>query len=235
MITGVFAVLVLALQAQPAPRPSSPAATTAAQASAAIVTTPVSKPNNTASDDDLDGKLLRVKRIYVDSFGDDSISRQIQAMVVNSLSESKRFIITENKDKADAVLKGTALEKTSQEFHGMSEGTGVASAAGGHHGSVSGSFVNGTGTVSGSSSGGFAAQAARIDDSVASTETINDARVAVRLVDKDGDVIWTSTQESTGAKYKGASADVAEQVVKKLLRDLEKLQKKMAGGGLGQL
>ena len=117
----------------------------------------------------------------------------------------------------------------------MSEGTGVASAGGGHHGSVSGSFVNGSGTVSGSSSGGFAAHAARIDDSVASTETINDARVAVRLVDKDGDVLWTSSQESTGAKYKGASADVADQVVKKLLRDLEKLQKKAAGGPPGQL
>lgn len=235
MIAGALALVVLALQAQPAPRPSSPAATIAAQDSKAIVTTPISKANNTPSDDDLDGKLLRVKRIYVDNFGDDLISKQIQAMVINSLSESKRFIITENKEKADAVLKGTALEKTSQEFHGTSEGTGVASAAGGHHGSVSGSFVNGSGTLSGSSSGSFAAQAARIDDSVATTETINDARVAVRLVDKDGDVIWTSSQESTGAKYKGASADVADQVVKKLLRDLEKLQKKAAGGGLGQL
>ena len=235
MIAGALALVVLALQAQPAPGPSSPAATVATQASKAIVTTPISKANNTPSDDDLDGKLLRVKRIYVDNFGDDLISKQIQAMVINSLSESKRFIITENKEKADAVLKGTALEKTSQEFHGTSEGTGVASAAGGHHGSVSGSFVNGSGTVSGSSSGSFAAQAARIDDSVATTETINNARVAVRLVDKDGDVIWTSSQESTGAKYKGASADVADQVVKKLLRDLEKLQKKAAGGGLGQL
>jgi hypothetical protein len=46
----------------------------------------------------------------------------------------------------------------------------------------------------------------------------------VRLVNSDGDVIWTTTQESKGAKYKGASADVADKCVKKLLRDVEKLE-----------
>jgi hypothetical protein len=39
------------------------------------------------------------------------------------------------------------------------------------------------------------------------------------------DVIWTTKQESKGAKYKGASADVADKVAKQLLRDLEKLEK----------
>ncbi len=56
------------------------------------------------------------------------------------------------------------------------------------------------------------------EDSVASTETIHDARLAVRLVASDGGVIWTTTQESKGAKYKGASADVADKVVNQLLR-----------------
>jgi len=60
-------------------------------------------------------------------------------------------------------------------------------------------------------------------DSVAATETINDARVAVRLVASDGDVIWATTKESKGAKYKGASADVADMIVVQLLRDLQKL------------
>lgn len=172
----------------------------------------------------LNAKLLTITRIYVDDFGSDPTAKQIQAMVINSLSESKRFIITENKEKADAVLKGTALEKTSQEFHSLSDKALAASAHGSHSGEVSGTFVNGTGTVSGSSSGYHAASAVGADDSTASTETINDARVAVRLVASDGDVIWTSTQESHGAKYKGASADVADKVVKQLLRDLDKLQ-----------
>ncbi|MFB3917088.1 MAG: hypothetical protein ACE14M_10190 [Terriglobales bacterium] len=67
------------------------------------------------------------------------------------------------------------------------------------------------------------------DDSTASTETIDHARLAVRLVSADGDVIWASTQESKGAKYKGASADVAARIVKQLLRDIEKIEKQPAG------
>lgn len=176
------------------------------------------------TDVEIAAKLLNVKRIYVDSFGDDVASKQLQAMVINALSESKKFIITENKEKADAVLRGAALEKSAQEFHSSSDATSVGAAAGGHSGSISGSSVHGTGSISGSESGGFAAKHIGTSDSVASTETINDARLAVRLVSSDGDVLWTSTKESHGAKYKGASADVADQVVKQLLSDLARLQ-----------
>jgi curli biogenesis system outer membrane secretion channel CsgG len=176
---------------------------------------------------DVDAELLRVKRIFVESFGDDATSRQIQAMVVSSLTESKKFIVTENKEKADAILKGSSLEKTSQELHSSSESTAAGGAAGGHSGSVSGSFINGSGSVSGTSHGGFVSRAMAIEDSSTSTETINDVRIAVRLVDTNGDVIWATTQESKGAKYKGSSADVADKVVKQLLRDREKLQKNL--------
>jgi hypothetical protein len=85
--------------------------------------------------------------------------------------------------------------------------------------------VNGNGSISGSSAGGAIARSMATQDSQASTETIDDARVAVRLVSSDGDVIWATTKESKGAKYKGASADVASQVVKQLLWDLEKAEK----------
>ena len=174
----------------------------------------------TKVDPEIAAKLLKVRRIYVESFGDDAIVKQLQAMVINSLAESKRFIITENKEKADAILKGTGLEKTAQEFHAIGEATSVASASGHSHGEVSG---NSTG-FSGSSNGGFIAQKLGTADSQASTETVNDARLAVRLVATDGDVIWTTTKESKGAKYKGASADVADQIVKQLVWDLDKLE-----------
>ena len=168
--------------------------------------------------------LLKVKRIFVDSFGDDVISKELQSMIVSSLVATKRFKVTENRDRADAILKGVALEKTSQELHAYGESTAVGSASGGSHGEVSGSVVNGTGSVSGSSSGGFIARHMGTSDSSVNTETINEARIAVRLVNPDGDVIWTSTQESKGAKYKGASADVADKCVKQLLKDIEKLE-----------
>jgi curli biogenesis system outer membrane secretion channel CsgG len=163
---------------------------------------------------ELAARLSAVKRIYVESFGDDEISKTLQAMVINALDETKRFIVTENKDRADAILKGHSLEKTSQEVHATGGGTQVAAAAGGHSAQVSPS--------GGSAHGGFAGKALGIEDSRLSTETINDARLAVRLVSQDGDVIWSTTQESTGAKFKSASADVADKVAKQLLRDIDK-------------
>jgi hypothetical protein len=167
-----------------------------------------------------------VKRIFVDSFGEDPVSLQIHAMVVSQLLQSARFVVTENRQKADAFLKGAGVEKTSVESHSYNSGTAASHAAGGHSSSVSGSMVNGTGSISGSSSGGFAAAGAAINDSYSSTQAVNDARVSVRLVNQDGDVIWAATHESKGAKYKGASADVADKVVKQLMRDLEKSEKK---------
>jgi hypothetical protein len=184
---------------------------------------------------EITGKLLKARRIYAESFGDDPINKTLQSMIIDTLRTSSRFIITENREKADLFLKGAALEKTSQEFHSLGSSTAVASAAGHSNGSISGNSsssiygnsrsVSGSsqGSLSGSSHGGFIAGASSIDDAQASTETINDARVAVRLVSVDGDVVWSTTQESRGAKYKSSTADAADKIVKQLLRDLAKL------------
>lgn len=141
-------------------------------------------------------ELLNVKRIFVDSFGDDAISKELQSMVVSALVATKELKVTENRDRADAILKGVAIEKNSQELHSYSEGTAV----GGRNG------------------------VAAIRDSSTNTETVQEAKIAVRLVDANGDVIWTSTQESKGAKYKGSAADAADKCVKQLLHDIEKLK-----------
>jgi curli biogenesis system outer membrane secretion channel CsgG len=170
-----------------------------------------------------DSMLLQVKRVYVDSFGDDNVSKELQSMIVSSLVATKRFTVTENREHADAILKGNATEKTSHEVHAYGETTNVGAAAGSSQSSLSGYWVNGTGAVSGSSQGGFISRHMGTGDSSLNTETINNARVALRLVSQDGDVIWTTTQESKGAKYKGATADAADMCVKKLIRDLDKL------------
>jgi hypothetical protein len=154
--------------------------------------------------------LKQVKRVFVDSFGTDPVANQIQAMVIAQLLQSDRFVVTENRGKADAILKGAGVEKTSVESHSYESGTAAGSASGGYSGSIYGS------------SGGFSAAGAAINDAYSSSATVNDARVSVRLVNQDGDVIWATSQESKGAKYKGASADVADKVVKQLIRDVEK-------------
>ena len=53
-------------------------------------------------------------------------------------------------------------------------------------------------------------------------ERRHEAIAAVRLVNKDGDVIWATTQESLGAKFRGASADVADKITRALLADIER-------------
>lgn len=153
--------------------------------------------------------IAGVKRIYVESFGEDPVAKQVQSFVIASLTDSKRFKVTENKDKADAILRGSAMETTSQEKHSYATETGVAA--------VAGAFGGGVGSIAGTATG--------IGDANSHTETIDHARISVRLVNQDGDVIWAASKESRGGKYKGASADVADQVVKQLFRDLEKLDK----------
>jgi curli biogenesis system outer membrane secretion channel CsgG len=205
--------IMLSQQPAPAPKSATQDSTQATGQAASPAKPPITS-------------ISQVRRIYIDGFGDDVVAKQIQAMVVAELAKTERFIATENKDKADAILKGAALEKTSQELHGYNSSTAAGHASGGHSATVSGSVVNGNGSISGSSNGGFAASSAAISDSYQSTETVNDARIAVRLVNQDGDIIWATAQESHGAKYKGSSADVAEKVVKQLLRDIEKLEQK---------
>ena len=184
-------------------------------------TSPPANPSVAAIDADLAQKLVRAKRVFVESFGDDAINKSLTAMVLDSLRTSKCFIVTENREKADLILKGAALEKTTQEYHALGSATSVAGAAGGHSSSITGT----PNLVTGSSHGGFSAHSATIDDSQASTETVETARVAVRLVTQDGDVVWSTTQESRGGKYKGATGDVADKVVKELVRELERLRK----------
>jgi hypothetical protein len=52
-----------------------------------------------------------------------------------------------------------------------------------------------------------------------STERRHEAVAAVRLVNKEGDVIWATTQESLGAKFRGASTDVADKITTRLKAD----------------
>ena len=56
-------------------------------------------------------------------------------------------------------------------------------------------------------------------------ERKHEAVAAVRLVNKDGDVIWSTTQESQGGKFHRASTDVAERITKKLIEDYERAKK----------
>jgi hypothetical protein len=72
-----------------------------------------------------------------------------------------------------------------------------------------------------------------LDDSHHIKERKHEAYAAVRLCNKDGDVLWSTTQESLGAKFRGASADVAARIAHQLTLDYEKERKTAQGGGGG--
>ena len=52
-------------------------------------------------------------------------------------------------------------------------------------------------------------------------ERKHEAIATLRLVNKDGDVIWSATAESLGGKFLGASADVADKIAKRLATDFK--------------
>jgi hypothetical protein len=125
------------------------------------------------------------------------------------------FAITENPERADAFLKGTAEDLVFNEQFSSSDSIGIRSSASlGRGGIVS----QGAGRVAASS--GVTA-----DEDVRIQERKHEAVAAVRIVNKDGDVLWSTTQESFGAKFRGASADVADKITRQLRADLDRARK----------
>lgn len=171
------------------------------------------------------GTLLDVKRIYVATLTGGASADQLRDQIIASLSAAKDFIITENEDRADAILRGAADDKTvsdelsyatSNTYHGNTSLYGVG--GGGY------SRYGGRGTGASLGSGGSENESER--DKVHKHE----AHAAVRLTNRDGDVIWSTMQESDGGKFRGASADVASRVARQLSLDLERERRKAASG-----
>jgi hypothetical protein len=157
-------------------------------------------------------QLRNVHRVYVDRLVGGETAAQMHDILMSALDGAKLFILTENPDRADATLKGAAEDLVFTEVHTSSDGINAHS-----------NF--GSGKTSRSSAGGFGALAIGENESDHSAERRHEAIAAVRLVGKDGDVIWATTQESLGAKFHGASADVAEKITAKLKEDFEKARK----------
>jgi hypothetical protein len=159
--------------------------------------------------------LTKVKRVHIEKLAGDRTAAQIRDMIINALQASNVFIVTENPERADAILRGSAEDEIFTDTFQTSEGVNARA-----------SLSGGTGTSRVSTSRRAAASVGvGLDESEKIVERKHEAMAAVRLVDADGDVIWSTTQESLGAKFKGASADVADKVVKQLLADIEKARR----------
>ena len=59
-------------------------------------------------------------------------------------------------------------------------------------------------------------------ESARSKERKHETSASIRLVNSDGDVLWSTTQESAGGKFRGAMADVADKISRQLADDTKK-------------
>lgn len=156
-------------------------------------------------------ELVKIRRVFVDRLGGGDTAAQMRDMIVGSLQSARLFIVTENQEKADAVLRGSGEDLVFTEVHTSSDS------------------LNARGSVGSSKTtrqrGEYASFGVGESESNHSSERRHEAVASVRLVNKEGDVIWSTTQESTGAKFRGASADVADKITRTLKDDYERARK----------
>ncbi len=157
-------------------------------------------------------ELRNVRRVYIDRLTGGETAAQMRDILINSLETARLFVITENQERADAILRGAAEDLVYTETHSSSD-------------SLNAHANFGTSRSSGTSRGQYGGMGVGQSEDERSAERRHEAIAAVRLVNKDGDVIWSTTQESLGAKFRGASADVADKIAGRLKEDFEKARK----------
>ena len=161
--------------------------------------------------------LAGIRRVYVDKFTGGASADHLREMLISSLQNSRLFIVTEQQEHADAVLKGSAEADTFKDVHFTSSHENIRKS-----GSVTkiistaGHLPTREQNTSASDTSGGDGESSHIE------ERKHEASAAVRLVLKNGDVVWSTTQESLGAKFRGASADVADKIARQLALDWRK-------------
>src|SRR6185503_14699921 len=163
--------------------------------------------------EDLSKQLLSIKRIYVDRLTGGETAAQMRDLIIASIHGAKLYVLTENQERADAVMRGAAEDLIYTDQFQSSDSVDMRS------GIAAGSRSARTSSGARSLSIGVGDK-----DSTDIHERKHEALATVRLVNKDGDVIWSTTQESDGAKFRGASADVADKIARQLTADVERVR-----------
>jgi hypothetical protein len=156
-------------------------------------------------------QLLTIRKVYVDRLTGGETAAQMRDILISALAESQLFILTENAEKADVTLRGAAEDLVFNEVHTSNDSVNARANIG------SGKSANQRPVSAGIGLGE--------SESDHSSERRHEAMAAVRLVNKEGDVIWSTTQESLGAKFRGASADVSDKITAKLKEDFERARR----------
>ena len=160
--------------------------------------------------------LLDIKRIYVAPLTGGKESAALRDLIIAGLDATKLFVLTENPERADAILKGAADDNTFTDTFDSGESVNAHQTVGKYGSGASAATRTG---------GGYGAVAMGENDIHHIKERKHEAYAAVRLCNKDGDVLWSTTQESLGAKFRGASADVAAKIAHQLTIDYDRARR----------
>ena len=163
-------------------------------------------------------QLLEVKRLYVEKLSGGETAVQIRDMIIAGLQNARLFVVTENPEMADAILRGSGEDLIFTDTFQTSQGLRANASIGSRS----------TSTKSTSSLPRSASVGISDNESSRIAERKHEAVASVRLVTRDGDVIWSTTQESLGGKFRGASADVAYKVTQQLESDFARARKALA-------
>jgi len=177
-----------------------------------MLVAPICVAEDHAAEDESAAQLAKVRRIYVDILTGGDTALQIRDLIMTSLQRSKQFIITENEEKADAVLKGAGEDEVFTDSFQSSEGINA-------HTQLGGGETSSTRNYASTNQNRYAGITVGENSSRHTEERKHEAIATVRLVSKGGDVIWSATAESLGGKFLGASADVADKIAKRLVAD----------------
>jgi hypothetical protein len=177
--------------------------------------------------DDLSSQLLTIKRVYVDRLTGGETAAQMRDLIISSLQGSKLFILTENQERADFFLKGAAEDLIYTDDFESSDSLDIR--GGGSASTRSGRVSTSVGSTTSPDSSHSINLSAGEKESSNIKERKHEALATVRLVNNDGDVVWSTTQESNGAKFRGASADVAEKITRQLSAEFDRLRKVKPG------
>jgi hypothetical protein len=175
--------------------------------------------------DDLSSQLPKIKRVFVDRLTGGETAAQMRDLIITALENSKLFVLTENQERADAILHGAAEDLIYTDQFKSSENVSMHGNSSDSEGVSSDTRYNGAGGGTSSRSSRSMGSGIGGGESTDVKERKHEALATVRLVNKDGDVLWSTTQESKGAKFHGASADVAEKIAKQLVAEYERVKK----------
>lgn len=157
--------------------------------------------------------LIKIKRVYVEALAGNDSAEAIRQLIISSLQQSHLFTLTDNPDRADVTLKGAANDTAFTDTYDSDSGA---------NGRANGGLYSGRGSTIRSAAGIFGGMSGSENESERIRERKHEAYATVRLCNRDGDVLWATTQESRGAKFHGASEDVALKIAHQLEADFAK-------------